>query len=104
MVRLRRRWSPFPGGVVMQGAEAPLVPVTSRRLLIIACSDRKYADDRLLPATQRYDGPAFRVLRRYLREQPPEPPAIRVLSAEFGLIDDTTLIPRYDRGMTLERA
>jgi hypothetical protein len=39
-------------------------------MLILACSRRKRPDEGLLPAIERYDGPAFRVLRRFLREMP----------------------------------
>jgi hypothetical protein len=38
------------------------------RMLILACSRRKRPDEGLLPAIERYDGPAFRVLRRFLRK------------------------------------
>jgi|SRR5215210_261396 len=37
-------------------------------MLILACSQRKRLDKKLLPAVERYDGAAFRVLRRFLRE------------------------------------
>ena len=56
------------------------------RLLILSCSKAKRADCGLLPAIDRYDGPFFRVLRRYLRQQPADPPVVHILSAEFGLI------------------
>jgi hypothetical protein len=36
------------------------------RMLILACSQRKLLDEGLLPAVERYDDPAFRVLRRFL--------------------------------------
>jgi hypothetical protein len=39
-------------------------------MLILACSRRKRPDEGLLPAIERYDGPAFRVLRHFLREMP----------------------------------
>jgi len=38
------------------------------RLLFIACSQRKNPAEGVLPALDRYDGPAFGVLRKYLRE------------------------------------
>jgi hypothetical protein len=57
-----------------------------------------------VPATERYDGPAFRVLNRYLRTEPSSLPAVYVLSAEFGLIPGGQCIPWYDRRMTPERA
>ena len=75
-----------------------------RRLLILSCSVRKRAEPALLPATARYDGPAFRVLNRYLRARPPSPPAVFILSAEFGLIPGERCIPWYDRRLTPERA
>lgn len=75
-----------------------------RRVLILSCSERKRPGPGLLPALERYDGPAFRVLRRYLRDYPLDPPDVHILSAEFGLIPSTRLIPDYDRRMTVARA
>ncbi|NEQ77914.1 MAG: hypothetical protein F6K23_35840 [Okeania sp. SIO2C9] len=42
----------------------------SRHLLIISCTRRKSLDVGLIPAIARYDGPKFRVLRRFLQQQP----------------------------------
>lgn len=81
-------------------AIAPAPP----RLLILGCSKAKTAHDGLIPAIERYDGPAFRVLRRYLRQRPDPALAVHVLSAEFGLIPADTPIPYYDRQMTTARA
>jgi len=75
-----------------------------QRLLIIGCSQRKRSDRRLLSAIERYDGPAFRVLRRYCRENPKTVPTVYILSAEFGLISGTHTIPHYDRPMDARRA
>jgi hypothetical protein len=66
------------------------------RLLILACSQRKNPALGMLPAIDRYDGPAFRVLRKFLREAPPDLPAVLILSAKYGLIDAATRIPDYD--------
>jgi hypothetical protein len=79
-------------------------PLSISRLLILICSQRKRAEAGLLPAVERYDGPQFRVLRRFLRLRPTEAPRIAVLSARFGLIDGGTLLPFYDQRMTAERA
>ena len=78
----------------------------SRRLLVLACSARKLPDRGLLPAVERYDGPRYRVLRKYLRERADAQRDLDVLilSAEFGLIDGCTGIPLYDRSMSAERA
>lgn len=74
------------------------------RFLILSCSERKRPDLGLVPAIERYDGPAFRVLRRFLQSQPPDPPEVYILSAELGLVSSMELIPNYDRRMTLQRA
>lgn len=74
------------------------------RMLILACSRRKRPDEDLLPAVERYDGPAFRVLRRFLREGQSEVPDVRILSAEHGLIPHDLPIAAYDRKMSLARA
>jgi hypothetical protein len=74
------------------------------RLLIMACSQRKRQDAGLLPAIERYDGPAFRVLRRYLRTNPADAPDIWILSAKFGLIGAEELISDYDQRMMVQRA
>lgn len=57
-----------------------------------------------MPAIERYDGPAFRVLRKYLRSEPSDPPLIRVVSAEHGLMTVEQPIEEYDRRMDPERA
>ncbi len=74
------------------------------RLLLISCSQRKRRDPGLLPAINRYDGPAFQVLRRYLRTPRHPQLQVYVLSAEFGVISSHTPIPYYNRRMTIERA
>ena len=70
------------------------MPTQSRRLLILACSQRKRLDPQPLPVLERYDGPAFRVLRKFLRDSPCEAQRIdiSVLSAEFGLLSAQQMI------------
>jgi hypothetical protein len=77
-----------------------------RRLLIIACTATKLHDVRLLPGIDRYRGPSFRVLRRWLSDHPEAAARLDVyiLSAEFGLIPAIQPIPDYDRRMTAARA
>ncbi|WP_373537310.1 DUF6884 domain-containing protein [Microcoleus sp.] len=72
-----------------------------RHLLILACSQRKRSDTDSLPAIERYDGPTFRLLRRFLRKQPSAPLEIYILSAKFGLIPSDYPIPDYDQKMAL---
>lgn len=75
------------------------------RLLILSCSATKRTDPGLLPAQSRYAGPAYRVLRKALRELAQAVhPQVAILSAEFGLIAADTPIPWYDRRMDPARA
>ncbi len=76
----------------------------SRHLLIISCTRRKSLDVELIPAIARYDGPTFRVLRRFLQQQSSNCLDIYILSAKFGLISHQELIPYYDQKMTKKRA
>ena len=73
------------------------------RVLILACSARKRLSEGLVPAIERYDGPSFQVLRKFLRTST-EQVGIWILSAEFGLIASPQPIPWYDRRMTISRA
>lgn len=75
-------------------------------LLILACSQRKRADQGLLPAIARYNGPSFQVLRKFLRSCPGSAHALDVyiLSARFGLIPASQAIPNYDFRMTPQQA
>lgn len=80
--------------------------LSDARLLILSCSRRKRAGSRLLPALERYDGPAFQVLRKFIIDCPATALKldIRILSAKFGLIPADRLIPCYDQPMTINRA
>ena len=75
------------------------------RLLILSCSQRKHSNPSLLPALERYDGPAFRVVNKFMRVRPFEAQSldVYVLSAKFGLIPSSQLIPNYDHRMTLQK-
>ena len=77
-----------------------------KRLVILSCSQRKVQDNLLMSAMDRYDGPAYKVVRKYLRAVPDAQinHEFLILSADFGLISDSLRIPYYDRRMTVERA
>src|SRR5215831_11900217 len=79
---------------------------SDQRLLILACSQRKRPDLILLPALERYDGPVFRMLRKFLRECPSKEchPDVYILSAQFGLIPAHQPISNYNCRMTSQRA
>jgi hypothetical protein len=74
--------------------------------LLLGCSSRQRLDPLPLPAIQRYDGPSYRVLRRYFRNAPgaERGMVVLVLSAEHGLISGGLPIPPYNRTMSPERA
>lgn len=76
------------------------------RLLILSCSARKRGPLSSVPAIDRYDGPAWQVLRSALREQPllTSDIDVYVLSAAYGLISSGDPIPMYNQVMTPERA
>ena len=74
------------------------------RLLILSCSQQKVAARGRLPAIDRYDGPAFRVLRKYLRTGPIQAPTVLIVSAKFGLIESERKIPWYDQCLSIALA
>jgi hypothetical protein len=74
------------------------------RLLILSCSQRKSPATGRVPAVDRYDGPAFRVLRKYLREGPAQAPGVLILSARYGLIEAGRRIPWYDQRLSASSA
>lgn len=76
------------------------------RCLIVSCTERKVSSTEEIPAVDRYDGPTFRIIRKYLRTVPAEEQDVHILvvSAEYGLIQASTLIDDYDRRMTAARA
>jgi hypothetical protein len=74
-------------------------------LLLVACSKRKLHTAGLLPAGNRYDGGAFRVVKRARREgYAPRNLTILILSAKYGLIPENFMIEDYDQIMDSERA
>lgn len=71
-----------------------------RRLLLIACSQRKKQDQNPLPAIERYDGGSYRVIHKGQREGVfPGSVDIAILSAKYGLITATTPIYNYEQRM-----
>lgn len=76
------------------------------RCLILSCTQLKNEAKGQLPAIERYNGPTFRVLRKFLRDAPPvvRDVNVYVLSAQYGMISGTTLTEYYDLRMTTTRA
>lgn len=77
-----------------------------RRLLFLSCSQRKHTSHEPLPAIERYNGPFYFVLRRFLRECPRQASLLdlHILSAAYGLIPRDFPTPWYDRKMDMSRA
>ena len=76
----------------------------TNRLLVLSCSQRKNPSRQLLRAVDRYDGPSFRVLRKYLRTTGDASLGVCVLSAKYGIVTGDAPIPYYDLIMTPQRA
>ena len=72
----------------------------AKRLLVLSCTLSKLKGDGYLPALERYTGPSFGVVKKYLRTHPQDSIEILILSARFGLISAETLIPYYEQKMT----
>ncbi len=79
--------------------------MNSQRLLILSCSQRKNTSQEQLPAIERYNGPLFFVLRRFLRECPlkAEWLDVYILSAYYGLIPADFQTEFYDQKMNFSR-
>ena len=74
--------------------------VGDRKLLIVGCSAVKRTSGGFLPALDRYDGPVYRVMRRFLRDHRwPDDVSVGVLSAEHGLFGIFKNIEHYDKRM-----
>lgn len=75
-----------------------------RRLLVISCSQQKVGTPGRIPALRRYDGPAFRVLRKYLLSARDPHLRVFILSAKYGLIPAHKCISDYNLRLDAKRA
>ena len=74
-------------------------------LLILGCSNKKIENFSQTPALEVYDGPNYRVLRKFLKENGwPPGLMIKIISAKYGIIDATTLIEPYEERLDKETA
>jgi len=74
------------------------------RLLLLSCSRQKRQEADILPAIERYDGPAFRVVRRFQHQNSQAELDVHILSARAGLIPSSHPTPLYDQRITSQRA
>lgn len=70
------------------------------RLLVMSCSNRKIKEPALMPAWERYDGPAYWVVNLSKREVACPPTTHIIISAKFGVIEPELRIPDYNVKMT----
>lgn len=76
-----------------------------QNLLILGCSQKKRDYEGLLPAFEAYDGPMYKVFRKFLRQHKwPENLWLGVLSGKHELFGGLKEINYYDRRMTREDA
>ena len=83
-----------------KGSRSKVQQSLGGQLLILGCSDRKIKNPSLdkAPALEIYDGPNFRVLRKFLREKGwPPGLIIKIISAEHQIVDATTPIKPYNK-------
>lgn len=73
------------------------------RLIVLSCSAAKRRGANL-PALELYDGPRFRLLRKYLRVTGDKSLRIAIVSARHGVVTANQRIDLYNRKMTSERA
>ena len=70
------------------------------RLLLLGCSQKKHPRLSTMPAFQCYEGPAYRVFRKFIRYHCPEGIDLYILSAAHGIISGDLLIGDYDRRLS----
>lgn len=72
----------------------------------MACTATKVTTLDPIPAIQRYDGPSFRVVRKWQRTHPDLAAQLDllILSAKLGLITADQLIENYNQRLTPQRA
>ena len=75
-----------------------------KSLLIISCSGRKIETPGLLPASKRYDGQSYRIIRKAIREGCfPANLDILIISAKLGLLRWDEKIEDYDQLMSKQQ-
>ena len=74
--------------------------IQKKRLLILSCTQKKR--DTKGPSIEVYDGPSFRVVRKYLELN--DRLDIRIISAKYGLINKGYEIRYYDERINEEKA
>ena len=90
-----------------KGLQSKIQQVPKGHLLILGCSDKKTKNPNFdeMPALEIYDGPNYRVLRKFLRENGwPPGLIIKIISAKHKIIDATELIEPYNERLDKKAA
>ena len=88
-----------------KGPQSKIQQSPGGHLLILACSGGKIENLGQAPALEVYDGPNFRVLRKFLREKGwPPGLIIKIISAKHKIIDATKPIEPYNERLEKETA
>lgn len=74
--------------------------IDKRKLLIMSCSKAK--KEGVGKSIDIYDGPAFRVVRKYLKQS--DSIEVRIISAKYGLIHQYEEIENYDEKISKDKA
>jgi hypothetical protein len=74
------------------------------RLLVISCGISKSDAPGNIPAIERYTGPRYNELRKWIAANPGQEPQVVILSGKFGFIPGRRLIPDYNQPMTPNHA
>ena len=74
--------------------------------LLLSCSNKKNKYDTPVAAIDLYNGVFFSVYRKALRNNPKLASCVKliIISAKYGLIEDTDILSFYDQKMSLENA
>lgn len=73
-------------------------------LIIVPCSKLKIMTRARINAIDLYNGPFFKLIRKYISKSNINNIEVRILSAKYGLIDKYAKISYYDERMDKERA
>ena len=92
-------------GIMLKCSQPNSQEPAAGSLLILGCSDKKIENFSQAPALEVYDGPNYRVLRKFLRENGwPPGLMIKIISAKYEIIDATKLIEPYNKRLDKETA
>lgn len=78
--------------------------MNSKYLIIVSCSKKKEKWKKNVPAIELYDGPVFKILRKFLTWNKLDRLDILIISAKYGVLKHTDKINYYDELMDKSKA